>query len=325
MVSQQNNALTTIMNNLNTTHPQTENKIANSAFPSKTGDAYASLAPRNDPANGIWANAIGLWEDADSRRGLDGYKLDTHGVMLGYGRTLGSFVLGASVGYLGGDYKDKAMNWNDSDLGSYSINLYASYRHCSGFFGTVIGGYAYTDYDMRYGDGTDRFAEDFHADSWYAQGRLGYAFLPMANFSIAPSVGIGYARTETSAHDLRVQGVGNTISYSRHKIDGAFLPVSLDMTYAQPLCSGGILLMTANGGYTYNFDTDGAKGTMLLNSLINSSAYAIAGRGGSRSVWNVGGGVKYVAERWEAGAKYDYQRERAADAHSVQAHVSFKF
>jgi hypothetical protein len=100
--------------------------------------ALASSILNCDAKNRVWAGGLGMWEDADARKGMAGYRYDAYGIIAGYDRLFGPVTLGAAFGYTAGDYEDKAAVAHDSDIENYAFSLYAAYNHPSGFFTSAI-------------------------------------------------------------------------------------------------------------------------------------------------------------------------------------------
>lgn len=157
--------------------------------------------------NRFWASGFGQWEDADRKDGINGYKYDSYGFMLGYDRAFGPVIAGASFVYANGDYEDKNAISHNSDIDSYSFNLYATYNHHSGFFGSLFGGYTYSDNDI---DETYaaafRAKEDYHTDTWYGGAKVGYQ-KRVGNLIFTPTVGLAYINSRSSSHATGVNGI----------------------------------------------------------------------------------------------------------------------
>lgn len=129
------------------------------------GDGLASGIMNSCYTNRVWVGGFGLWEDTDSRHGMAGYKYKSGGFIVGYDRLVGqNWIVGGSFAYNKGAFEDKAALSHDSDIDNYSLNLYATYNHSSGFFGTAFSGYTYSDNDINetYRTNLNQYAKSNH-------------------------------------------------------------------------------------------------------------------------------------------------------------------
>ncbi len=294
-----------------------------------SSDSMASAIMNCSAMNRVWLAGLGQWVDTDARSGMNGYKYDSYGFMLGYDRAFGdNFVAGLSFGYTKGDYENKAMQSNDSDIDNYSVNGYLTYNHASGFFGTLMGGYVFSDNDIAETNAAGRWKEDFDSDTWYVGAKLGYDWRPTTNFHIIPSVGLSYVDARSEGHDRVNETIAaSTVNYGRAKYNTAILPVDLTVGYDIPVgaCGTSYVNVAVNGGYSYSFDADGADGSMFLHGLNGATGYSLKTRQNGHNTWNAGAGLRYVTERFEVGAKYDYYSRSSSDTHRVTAQFGIKF
>ncbi len=295
---------------------------------SVAGDgALAAAAMNADAVNRVWTGVLGQWEDTAARDGLDGYKYDSYGLMVGVDAAFAEcFVGGVSFGYTTGDYRNKAMASNDSTIDSYSVNGYLGYNHPSGVFGTLMAGYVHSDNSIRERDAGGSYREDFDAGSWHAGSTVGYELRPISFVHISPSIGLSYIATRSDAHNRSLEGIGDILRYGRMRYDSFILPVDVTVGLDVEAGNGQILHLSANGGYSYNFDADGADGSVLLNGLSGSNvSYAAVTRQNGHHTWNLGLGAKFTSALWEVGGKYDYYGRSSTDTHRVSAYVARRF
>ncbi|MCD8350604.1 MAG: autotransporter outer membrane beta-barrel domain-containing protein [Planctomycetaceae bacterium] len=295
---------------------------------SVAGDgALAAAAMNADMVNRVWVGALGQWEDTSARDGLDGYKFDSYGLMVGVDAAFaGCFVGGVSFGYTTGDYRNKAMASNDSTIDSYSVNGYLGYNHASGLYATLLAGYVHSDNSIRERDAAGSYREDFDAGSWHTGLTVGYELRPISTVHISPSIGVSYIATRSDAHSRNLEGIGDILRYGRMRYDSVILP--LDVTFGLDVPAGNdqLLHLTANGGYSYNCDADGADGSVFLNGLSGSNvSYAAVTRQNGHHTWNLGLGAKFTSALWEVGGKYDYYRRSSTETHRVSAYVARRF
>lgn len=293
-------------------------------------DALASTVMNSCFANRFWAGGFGLWEDADARNGFDGYKYKSGGMAVGYDRMLGSnFLVGASFAATFGDYEDKSALAHDSDIDSYSFNLYATYTHHSGFFASAFGGYTYSDNDIRELRLHNLVnplwnTADYHTDSWLAGGRLGYDWKPAERFTLTPSVGVTHIGSRSSAHDEYLDNV-HIARYGSMKTNQTYLPVELALGYDAYAAEDRKLNLAVNLGYAYNFENDAIKGTIWQGGFNNGTPYAAVSREPGHHTFTAGAGLKYTMGRLDVGAKYEYARKAKMDSHRVYGTIGISF
>lgn len=140
-----NNGILATIGSVNTFGTQTTNRLANNRAifneASSSDYANASILLNSEYVNRIWAGAIGHWEDGDRRHGIDGYKYDSYGFILGYDRYFGcNLVAGVAFAYTTGDFEAKSAINDDSEMDNYSVQGYLSYNALNGIFATLMGG-----------------------------------------------------------------------------------------------------------------------------------------------------------------------------------------
>ncbi|MDR0362944.1 MAG: autotransporter outer membrane beta-barrel domain-containing protein, partial [Planctomycetota bacterium] len=286
-----------------------------------SSDAHASAIMNAGCANRFWASGLGQWEDAGPRGGDLGYKIDSAGFMAGYDHVFGSVVAGGSFGYVRSDFEDKAALADDSDIDSYSLNLYATLNHSSGFFAGVMGGYMYSDFDMNRAllAAGPRDKGEYHANTWSLGTQVGYDWNPVDNLVLTPSLGLAYFHTRTGK-------IANTYAtIDRLKEDAVQMPLDLEIRYDIPAGSAGVLSLKANAGYAYNFKNGGAEGALTYNGILNSPRVSVSGRTPGRHTLNLGAGAKVSIGRFEAALEYDYFTKKDSDAHRVMGTFGVSF
>ena len=272
-----------------------------------------------DYANRIWLGGFGMWDDVDTRKNDGGYKYNSYGAIVGMDRTFGGAItVGASFAATLGDYKDKQVLSNDSDIDTYSGNLYAQFKSGSGFFGRIMGGYAYTDdeIDIRY-TLADRERADYHVSTWSVGGALGYELKASDCFTLTPSVGLYYYNSESNKFDSNTK-TGVKLDYDRLE-----MPVDLVASYAIVNSGDSKLALNVNVGYAYNFNDNTADGNFTYTGLPGS--VYVESRDNGRHTYKAGGGFKYESGNFDFGVNYDYRHKAKSDSHSVFATVGLKF
>ncbi len=274
--------------------------------------------------NRIWAGGMGQWENARDRGGFSGYRYDAHGFAAGYDRAVRNVILGGSYSYTTGDYQDKAAVAHDSTIDNHAFTLYAAYHHRSGLFGTVVAGYTFSENDMRELRGGEWTEQDFTTSTWYLGGKVGYTYTPFENFSLTPAVGVGYIDARSSAHD-GVQAGKTEHRFNRLSANTVFVPVEVRAAYTHRFGPDHELGIRAKGGYSYNFDTTAAHGTVYQYSPPGGAGIAAAGRDTGHNAWSVGVGVRYRYKRVDVAFDYEYVTSRDYDSHRVMLTTMARF
>ena len=290
------------------------------AFSSANGLASAAFNCGSS-VNRFWLGGFGLWEDADRRNGDAGYKYESGGFMLGYDRTFrNNITVGAAFGYTHGDFKARAALSNDSDIDTYSFNLYAQYKAANGIFGQLMAAYAYSDNDMgtMYAVNTwDR--SDYHVGTWSIGGKLGYEWKPLANLTVTPSAGLYYYNARSNRYNSTVK------NGLKLKQDVTEMPIDLAFTYDVLRDCNRKLSLSANVGWAYAFDDDGPETSFRYNGIANSPLVDVEGRKPGRHTFKTGAGVRYLVRRFEVAVDYDYRRRADFDAHGVYGSFGIRF
>lgn len=307
-----------------TTRSYGNTTLANNVYSTFGSDtAMASAILNRDYLNLFWVGGFGQWEDADRKGDFNGYKYESYGFMLGYDRAFGPIIAGASFAYQNGDYEDKNAVSHNSEIQSYSASLYATYNHCTGFFGTLLGGYTYSDNDIEELYSTNfRAKEDYHTNTWYGGAKVGYQ-ARLGKFTLTPSVGLSYIESKSSSHNTGVNGV-DLIAVGKIKQDTWMIPVELRADYDIEVNACSRINLNANVGYTYTTDADAADG---YAHWVGGTGGALrtTGRNSGHDTFNIGAGVRAYINRFDVGVNYDYYAKSKSDTHRVMATMGVSF
>ncbi|MCD8351902.1 MAG: autotransporter outer membrane beta-barrel domain-containing protein, partial [Planctomycetaceae bacterium] len=313
--------------------------MASADTPFAAGSALASPVIGRSPAaaNRFWVSGFGSWQDYDAKDGIPGYKYTSGGMMTGYDRWFGPVAVGAAFGFNHGSFKDKAALSNNSDIDNYQVSLYATYNHFSGFFGSVVGSYMYSDYDMKkYRAGVSGGVSvlgwersDYHANTWMIGTQLGKDFCLTPRVTLTPTIGLYYqnARTSSFAAEFSPDGGGTLSTLDVGRVKSRSLSMPIDLSARFEVLNNGCqsLALTTNVGYAYEFRNKGATGALGFGGLGGAPRIDFKGRKPGRSTWNAGAGVQYAYKNLEFGAKYDYYAKSKYDAHQVMGTVGVNF
>lgn len=288
---------------------------------------YASYLMNCDFANRIWASPFYAKHKGDQNGISESYDYKLHGVSLGYDHAFGAVTAGLAFTYSKGDYDVKGVS-DDNDIKNYGVSGYVQYYNaCNGFFGTLSGGYMYSDNEwkrnsMLFGG---RNSADNHTNSWYIGGNVGKDFVfgsECNSFTLTPTIGLYYSHSKSAAHTW-VSDNYYDVRVGSSKMKSLWMPIDLAARYTFNFANDSDLSIKATGGYAYNFKKDGSSG---------HSAFAVGGRSWSnkggeqgRHNWNIGGGIEYRVRNFDIGVDYRYDKSKHVKSHNVQATVGVSF
>lgn len=298
---------------------------------------WAAVPAEAVTARQVWAAGLGLWEDMEDRAGWDaGYEYSAGGFVVGVDHIAGPFTAGAAVSYLDGDFTNKTALGNDSGVDAHSFGAYGNWRHDSGFNVTGYAGYTWLDNDLRERGAVvhnDRAlygwnATDYDARAWLAGLELAYCQRVLGErVLLMPSVGFRYLDMAVSGHNRRFTSDGGEVVWdgrvARASGYSARVPLGLSAGWDVFRRSYGQLTLLADLEYAYEFNPDGIDGEIAWSGLAGPVRY----RGGmlGRHIWNAGGAVKYVADRYDLSLAYRYLSRSAFRSHQFQASVGMTF
>ena len=287
------------------------------------------------PGNRLWVTGRYANDRQYSDKGFEGYEYRAKSVLVGYDRLFGnSLAVGGAFGYTTGDFKDSAALADNSEIDTYSFNLYGVLSGESGLFLSGAIGYAYSDYeisDLRKLLGAEGWNRaDYDSSSFLGAIAAGYDFQFSDSLSLTPSLGFSFVdvRAEShvqtfSANDNSV--AGGTLSVGRVKNHSAAIPLELAVSYDFVNTPESLFSVDVKLGYAYELNNKGADGFIHYDGLNGIGPVKIVSNVPGRHLLNIGAGIKYVVGGLELGASYDYLRKNKYDAHvgSVSAGLSF--
>ncbi len=275
--------------------------------------------------NRFWAGGLGSWQSATKRGDFDGWRYDGAGVMLGYDRAAGASILGLSLSYVDGKYKNKMATIHDSKIAQYAANAYITYSASSGFFASLIAGYTLSNNKLNewIRNAPGAVSENYRTHTLYGGGRLGYDIEFSDKFNISPSVGADFFYSMSSSHN--VVGTGNSLArYEAMKNNAVEIPVDVKAAYEIPMGADMSLSLLANAGYAYNLNDKAVYGHYDNDGADSILEYAPGRKPGHHS-WKAGAGAKFRMNQWDIGVKYDYLGRSKYHAHRISGQVGFSF
>lgn len=289
-------------------------KSSESALPTQVTPVLAPGTERR-----FWVGGVGQWEEfKDSDEGLPGYKYSSTGVLTGFDQTYGAVSIGGAFGYSGGKFKDRSALENDSRINSYSANVYATYNPGSNLRAMALAGYGYSDTSLRkYRAGAGENGETaegwerskYGVDTFSLGGKIGYETEYRDRLTLGVTGGVFYQHsrannfTSTFAPDV---GTGSSaISVGKLRTHSLSLPIDITADYLLYSTCESSLTLSANAGYGFEFNNDGASGTLTYSDLDSSARVDFTGRSPGRNSVNLGVGVSYENDRIDLTARHD--------------------
>lgn len=267
----------------------------------------------------LWASPFVTRQRVDERGGYAPYRYKAVGSALGYDRAIGDFTLGGAFAYSRGRYNDKWVIANDNVTDNYALVLYGSYSPVANLFVDGSAGYQYgrnkyKRYLAGFPGGIGVVDGDYgdqknHTGTWWVSAKAGYDFAVWRNLTLTPSAGLEHYRATGSAFTsyIRTPGVNNASAWMEvEKIGKSALIMPLDLyasyTFDINPCSS--LSLRAGGGWDVNLTRKAATGSMRYSGW--NRKVDITGAEPGRSLWKLGMGAKYRAQRFDVSLDYRY-------------------
>lgn len=295
-----------------------------------SSEAVGSIILDSELANRLWVGGFGLYEDADSRYGIPGYRYAPAGFIGGYDYSADCFTIGGVYAYAKGSFADKSSLAHDSELASHSFGLHGSYYHPSGAFASVMGGYTYSSNDiseLRTNpsiSSSSWHTAEYNTHTWHGALEIGYEYRANDRVTITPTIGFTYVSSESNNHDELLGGVlaGRVRGVRNH---ATYVPANVEVGYEVLTGAESRIRFTANGGYAYNFTDDPVEGTFTPFGFANAFSHNVVGRDGGHHLLNVGTGMHFVTDRFDVGLQYDFYYKSHYAAHRLMATAGFSF
>ncbi len=280
-------------------------------------------------ANRFWAGGFGTWQKADAlrtntREEYASYKYTGQGALLGYEYAAGAGVFGIAGSAVKGKYEDGYADRHNSEIRQYSAQFYGTYNNSRGFFFTLAGGYTYGSVDIDESNSNIRSLysrlEDYHTHTVNGGFTVGFDFEPTETLVITPSIGGNFFHTRGNSHNIHLDGLTHRQSELRHNQ----FEIPLDVQVSKEISFGvnRSLQLSANGGYSYNFNENPFSGEATEAS---GGRVKVVGRELGRSAWKAGVGARLKMDQWDIGVKYDFLKRSDFDAHRLMGTVGFSF
>ncbi len=286
--------------------------------------ALPAMILKERAANRAWADGVGVWQNADRRHGQAGYKYTGGGVVSGYDRVLGNYILGGAFGYVAGSYKDKAAQAHDSHIDQYSFAAYAGYAGSSMWHASMSAGFTLSDNDLREFRGGNWDRAEYNTRTWYASGRIGFDCPVWENFTLSPALGLTYMYASANSHDWRYDDVA-LLQYRGLHSSTVQMPLDLAMEYGWTIGPETRLKLASNLGYVYTFNDDALNGSLDILGMAGVIPIRALGRKSGHSSYTMGSGLTLAHGRMDLGLRYEYYGKPDYRAHKLTGSFGLKF
>ncbi len=99
---------------------------------------------KKETNNNLWINLINYHQNTNNDYDISGYKYTSSGFIVGYDKKIiDNFLVGTTLSYTSGKYKDNAASSNYSDISNYRIQLYSGYSFPNNIIISAYVGYTY--------------------------------------------------------------------------------------------------------------------------------------------------------------------------------------
>jgi hypothetical protein len=270
----------------------------------------------------IWADYIGAWAKRNGDSRIDGYKVTSNGVALGYEYRLGQFTFGAALGYARAHTKVSDYSLN-TKTDSFNMALYADYNHAGGFFARAGLGlsYGWNDYEA-HGPSFNRSGKYDNA-VWNIRADIGYAIRTSA-VNIIPTFGVHFATRHQDGWTDKDKSAFVLNGKARGRNDYTF-DLPLEVRVNKAFVFGGIVVAPeARVGVTYAAKKDRPKLNYGLQGAPGSYGVNGVDPGRARGVLGLGAKAKF-GSMVDAGLDYSFEVGRRFRQHNLTASVGVSF
>jgi outer membrane autotransporter protein len=219
----------------------------------------APAAGYGDSLNRVWMSVFKNWARQKQDNRIQGYTYDSFGFVIGYDRELDSvpgLTVGVSGGWSDGEIRN-ADGFGKTDISTFNVNLYSSFRFAGGFFidGLVGYGRAKNEAEVTQMVGGARKRGQYDSSSFQAGLNIGHDFHVTDSVRFTPSVGMNYVHVtqddwqETVVADPLNTAVANW--FGKTKRDFLEIPVMLALRGSWETASGVIFTPELRAGVAF--------------------------------------------------------------------------
>lgn len=255
-----------------------------------------------------WFKVFGQQANQDERDGIEGYKDNTWGIMIGVDRQFSSqTLLGASVNWAKANVHNKDSG-SSTAIDSYQASVYGEYDFEGPVYFNGLASAAYNDYkthhNILFGTVSLRPTGHFHGSQYGVAGEVGYDY-PINGFHLIPLASLFYshldlqAYTETGADTANQQVAGTDFSML---LGGVGIRLTYDYS-----CQSVVYEPELHARVFYDFINDSMQATALF--VGGGPSFSTIGLSPAPTSFNVGVSLATFSNNSDIvlSASYDFE------------------
>ncbi|MGY1451590.1 autotransporter outer membrane beta-barrel domain-containing protein [Pseudomonas chlororaphis] len=267
---------------------------------------------------GVWLQALSSDADQDSRKGVEGYDANSHGIAVGAdGQLNADTTLGLAYSYLDSDVK--SSSGNKTDVTGHALTLYGDWTH-DNFFVDASLMYGWNDNESkRYVAGT-RAKGDYDSEIFGVNALAGYSLRLDRHLLLEPQVGARYANVMIDSYREKGSSAALNVASQRYEVGelgiGACLAAAFDL-------GRGSLEPEARVMAWHDFIADRANTTSTF--VLGGTPFTTSGASPVRDSYETSLGATYRVGAWSLGGSYNYLTKTDFSADTFTAKVRYDF
>ncbi|MGY4661834.1 outer membrane autotransporter protein [Pseudomonas chlororaphis] len=267
---------------------------------------------------GVWLQALSSDADQDSRKGVEGYDANSHGIAVGAdGQLNADTTLGLAYSYLDSDVK--SSTGNKTDVTGHALTLYGDWTH-DNFFVDASLMYGWNDNESkRYVAGT-RAKGDYDSEIFGVNALAGYSLRLDRHLLLEPQIGARYANVMIDSYREKGSSAALNVASQRYEVGelgiGARLAAAFDL-------GRGSLEPEARVMAWHDFIADRANTTSTF--VLGDTPFTTSGASPVRDSYETSLGATYRVGAWSLGGSYNYLTKADFSADTFTAKVRYDF
>lgn len=293
--------------------------LVNNAITSRSSNARTGRSSGDGlQEQGVWLQALSSDADQGSRRGVDGYDANSHGIAVGAdGKLNAETTLGLVYSYLDTEVKSDAGS--KTDVSGHALTLYGDWSH-DNFFVDASLMYGWNDNESkRYIAGT-RAKGDYDSAVFGVNALAGYSLHLNRNLLLEPQIGARYANVMIDSYREKGSSAALNVGSQRYEVGemgvGARLAAAFDV-------GQGSLEPEARVMAWHDFIGDKAGTTSTF--VLGGTPFTTNGASPVRDSYEMGVGATYRVGAWSVGGTYNYVTKTDFNADTFTAKVRYDF
>ncbi|MBP5072880.1 autotransporter domain-containing protein [Pseudomonas chlororaphis] len=293
--------------------------LVNNVITNRSSSARNGLSSGDVLAEkGVWLQALSSDADQDSRKGVEGYDANSHGIAVGAdGQLNADTTLGLAYSYLDSDVK--SSSGNKTDVTGHALTLYGDWTH-DNFFVDASLMYGWNDNESkRYVAGT-RAKGDYDSEIFGVNALAGYSLRLDRHLLLEPQIGARYANVMIDSYREKGSSAALNVASQRYEVGemgiGARLAAAFDL-------GQGSLEPEAKVMAWHDFIADKANTTSTF--VLGGTPFTTSGASPVRDSYETSLGATYRVGAWSLGGSYNYLTKTDFSADTFTAKVRYDF